>query len=159
MFEVCLPQHDGFLHYYLLYVSSSHRGPVLMIHYNPSLSNTLTPQCSISALAHSAVTYLNPISSLRQFAGPSAPPPNSLLAHVYGIKNIYTGLIRFYAAYHVGNPQLYTLAQWTFAGVLVLYLGELVIWQTVRLKEGAIPLVTAGLGLLWMVVYRDWYLS
>jgi hypothetical protein len=59
----------------------------------------------------------------------------------------------------MGNPQLYTLAQWTFIGVLVLYVGEMAIWKTVRLKEGVIPLVTAGLGILWMTVQREWYLS
>ncbi|KFX97053.1 hypothetical protein V495_03457 [Pseudogymnoascus sp. VKM F-4514 (FW-929)] len=134
MFDAYVPQNDGLLPYYLLY-------------------------CGISALAHSAVTYLNPIASLRQFSGPSAPAPNPLTAHVYGVKNVYTGLIRLYAAYHIGNPQLYTLAQWTFVGVLVLYVGELAIWKTVRMKEGAIPLVTAGLGILWMTIQRDWYLS
>jgi len=134
MFNAYLPQHDGLLPYYLLYGS-------------------------ISAVIHSAVTYLNPKSSLRQFSGPSAPPPTALLAHVYGVKNIYTALIRFYAAYNIDNPQLYTLAEWTFVGVLVLYLGEWAIWRTVRLKEGIFPFVIAGLGIVWMVMQRDWYLA
>ncbi|KAH8808825.1 hypothetical protein F5884DRAFT_834338 [Xylogone sp. PMI_703] len=129
-----LPQHGGFLPYFLLYSSAS-------------------------ALIHSFVTYLRPLPSMAGFSGPSAPPPTVLLAHVYGTKNLYTALIRAYAAYHISNPQLYSLATWTFIGVLFLYGGEFFIWNTVRLKEGMFPFITAGLGLVWMVLQRDWYLN
>lgn len=95
---------------------------------------------------------------MKPFSGPEAPPPTKLLAHVYGIKNIYTGLIRAYAAYHIRNPELYSLAMWTFVGVLFLYGGELLVWKTVRLREAIIPFVTAGLGLFWMLQAREWYL-
>jgi hypothetical protein len=44
-------------------------------------------------------------------------------------------------------------------GVLGLYAGELFVWETVRRREGLIPLVTAGLGVVWMVVQRGFYLG
>lgn len=75
------------------------------------------------------------------------------------MKNVYTGLIRLYAAYNMSNPQLYTLAQCTFVGVLVLYLGEMIIWQTVRMKEAVFPFVISGVGITWMIMQRGWYLS
>ncbi|PLB44536.1 hypothetical protein P170DRAFT_440803 [Aspergillus steynii IBT 23096] len=95
---------------------------------------------SLSALLHSISTYISPIPALQQFSGPLAPPKTPLLAHVYGMKNVYSGLIRLYAAYNISNPQLYDLATVTFVGVLVLYVGELWVWRTVRVQEGWFPL-------------------
>lgn len=101
----------------------------------------------------------NPKAALRQFSGAEAPPPHPLLAHVYGVKNFYTSLIRFYAAYNISNPLMYDLAIWTFVGVLFLYITEVVIYKTTRLREASFPFVIAGTGFLWMMLQRDWYLS
>ena len=100
-----------------------------------------------------------PSTALTQFSGPKRPPANGLLARVYGMKNVYSSLIRIYAAYHITNPELYTLATLTFVGVLFLYGTELVVYKTVRMKEATFPFVMAGTALVWMVTYRDWYLN
>ncbi len=100
-----------------------------------------------------------PAAALKQFSGPERPAPTGLLARVYGVKNVYTALIRAYAAYHITNPQVYELAMWTFAGVLFLYGSELVVYRTTRLRECSFPFVLAGTALSWMVVQKDWYLS
>jgi len=91
------------------------------------------------------------------FRGPARPEPNGLLARVYGVKNVYTSLIRAYAAYHITNPELYTLAMCTLAGVLFLYTTELVYYRTVRPQDYTIPFLTATLGLAWMYAQRDFY--
>ncbi|KAK4450174.1 ergosterol biosynthesis protein-like protein Erg28 [Podospora aff. communis PSN243] len=111
-----------------------------------------------AAFIHAIVCYLSPPAvSTVQFRGSGAPPPTTLLAHVYGVKNFYTVLIRLYAAYHIGNREVYTLAMLTFVGVLWLYVTELAVWKTVTLRDAAVPYVTAGLGLIWMVRERGWY--
>lgn len=129
-------------------------------------SDLLTPvastQTSAAAFVHSIVCYLSPPStSMKVFSGPRATPAHktSLLAHTYATKNVYTGLIRGYAAYHITNAQVYDLAMWTFAGVLAFYGGELLVWKTVRAREFAFPLVTAGLGLGWMWMQKGWYVG
>jgi hypothetical protein len=66
------------------------------------------------------------------------------------MKNVYTALIRGFAAYHITNPQVYDLATCTFVGVLFLYGSELVIYRTVRMREAIFPFINAGGGLLWM---------
>jgi Erg28 like protein len=92
--------------------------------------------------------------ALVQFSGRNR---TQTLAHVYGVKNIYTSLIRFYAAYHIGNQQVYDLAIYTFAGVLFLYLTEFGIWKTVGIKEVVLPLTTAGTGMIWMLLEKEFY--
>ena len=78
---------------------------------------------------------------------------------MYGTKNVYTGLIRLYAAYHIANPELYTLAMLTFAGVLFLYGTEHLIWRTVGTKEASIPYITVTIALVWMQTQKEWYLA
>ncbi|KAI2617611.1 ergosterol biosynthesis protein-like protein Erg28 [Hypomontagnella submonticulosa] len=115
---------------------------------------------SVSAAIHTVVCYLSsPTASLRQFSGPNAPPPHPLLAHVYGVKNFYTSVIRLYAAYNITDPHLYDLAFWSFVGVLFLYITEVFVYKNARLQEASFPYVLAGSGVVWMVLQRDWYLS
>jgi hypothetical protein len=92
------------------------------------------------------------------FRGASAPAATPLLAHVYGVKNIYTALIRLYTAYTLHqNREMYLLCMWTFGGVFWLYSTEMLVWQTVRAREGIIPLVTSTAGLVWMWMQREHY--
>ena len=95
------------------------------------------------------------------FQGPNAPsPPQALTARIYGTKNVYSGLIRLYAAYHLTtSPQLYDLTAWTYAGVLGLYGLEIAVYGTSRWREGGVALGTAGLGLVWMIMCRDFYVG
>lgn len=126
------------------------------------LSCRLIPasQTGLSAVIHTGVCYTaDPKTSLTAFSGPKRPEPTTLLAHVYGTKNIYTALIRLYAAYHMDNPQLYDLAIFTFVGVMFLYTTELVVWKTVRVREYLFPLITAGVGLGWMVTSKGFYVG
>ncbi|KAK3382075.1 hypothetical protein B0T24DRAFT_600428 [Lasiosphaeria ovina] len=82
----------------------------------------------------------------------------TLLAHVCGVKNVYTCMIRLYAVYHLHNQPLYDLAMWIYAGVIWLYVTEMLVWKTVRLREGSIALATAGPAFVWMFLQRGWYL-
>lgn len=116
------------------------------------------PQNSVAAAIHTVVCYASPpAASLKQFSGPNRPPPTLLLAHVYGIKNFYTALIRGYAAYNINNRPVYDLALFTFVGVLVLYVGEFAIWKTSAWREVMFPFVLSGSSLVWMLAQRDWY--
>ncbi|KAK0619643.1 ergosterol biosynthesis protein-like protein Erg28 [Immersiella caudata] len=128
----------------------------------PSVQNGYLPYFllyeAVAAFIHTIVCYISsPTISNAQFRGPRAPPPTTLLAHVYGLKNFYTMLIRLYAAYHLDNKEVYTLAIFSFVGVLWLYVTEMVVWKTVTLRDAAIPYVLAGTGLVWMVREREWY--
>lgn len=115
---------------------------------------------STMAIIHAIVGYLgDPVGACRQWSGVDRAQKTRLLAHVYSVKNVYTGLIRAFAAYHITNPELYSLAQATFVGVLFLYGTELLIWKTTGPKECLIPLVQSAGVLLWMYIQRDYYLD
>ncbi|KAI0439087.1 ergosterol biosynthesis protein-like protein Erg28 [Xylaria telfairii] len=132
--------------------------PFLPLHEGYLPSFLLIP--ALMAAVHTVVCYVqSPAVSLTQFSGSAAPPPSGLLARVYGVKNIYTSLIRFYAAYHISNPQVYDLAALTFAGVLFLYGAEVFVFKTARLQETLFSFFLSGSALVWMVSQRDWYLS
>ncbi|KAJ6466482.1 ergosterol biosynthesis protein-like protein Erg28 [Mycena sanguinolenta] len=131
---MALPQSDGWLPYFLLYAASV-------------------------AISHSAACYISPALGLKTFRGPNRQPPNRLLAHVYALMNVYTTAIRVYTAYHIDNAQLYNLATLSFVGVLSLYVSEMYVYGTVRMREAWIPFATAGTGLAWMLVHRSWYLG
>ncbi|KAI8932665.1 hypothetical protein NX059_010160 [Plenodomus lindquistii] len=112
------------------------------------------------ATVHSVICYVSaPSAGLRQFSGHTSPPHTQLLAHMYGVKNIYTSVIRAYAALNVNNGPLYDLATMTYALLLVLFISEMTVWKTARLKESVFPLVNAGVGLTWMIAARGWYLG
>ncbi|KAI0125874.1 ergosterol biosynthesis protein-like protein Erg28 [Xylariales sp. AK1849] len=153
MTAAILPQHDGLLPDFLLYISPKSEPrcfPEAKLDLNRRESLPSSPR-------RFATLNKSPSAALRQFSGPASPTPTGLLARVYGVKNIYTSLIRLYAAYHITNGQLYVLAILTFAGVLFLYVTELTIHKTVRVKEGVFSFINAGSGLVWMVLQREWY--
>ncbi|KAK4163658.1 ergosterol biosynthesis Erg28 [Cladorrhinum sp. PSN259] len=112
------------------------------------------------AIIHSVVCYTGtPDAAMKQFSGPQKPAHTGLSARIYGVKNIYTGLMRLYAAYHLANPQLYALAQASFAGVLFLYITELFVYKTARIKECMFPFIGAGSLTVWMWLQKDYYLA
>ncbi|KAK5659849.1 hypothetical protein OQA88_13312 [Cercophora sp. LCS_1] len=110
------------------------------------------------AIIHTVVCYTAPAkTSMGQFEGPRSPPPSLLLAHVYGVKNFYTSLMRIYAAYYINNRELYTLAIASFAGVMFLNVGEFLIWRTSSFRSAFFPILNSGIGLVWMLSQREWY--
>lgn len=78
---------------------------------------------------------------------------------MYATKNLYTGLIRLYAAYDLTNGAVYDLCIATFVGVLALYGSERFVYGTVAARESMFPFVTAGTGLVWMLAQRGWYIG
>jgi len=155
-----LPRSSGYLPYYLLLVCFEQCPHFLIAGTSVSCSPRANRrQMSVLALIHSVVCYATPLSSMRQFSGPRAPPPSPVLAHVYGMHNIYTGAIRLLAAYNIDNRELYLLACLSFAGNLFLNGSELFIWKTSRLYEARFPLVTATVGFCWMVTQSKQYLA
>jgi hypothetical protein len=78
---------------------------------------------------------------------------------VYGTKNIYSGLIRLYAAYNLTSPHLYDLALWSLIGVFWLYGMECGVYRTVNFRDALWPLTFSTVGMTWMVLQREFYVG
>ncbi|KAK6385951.1 hypothetical protein LTS17_001523 [Exophiala oligosperma] len=129
-----LPASPGLLPYYLLFTASM-------------------------GLMHTVVCYVNPLGSMRLFSGPWASPTTSVLAHVYGMQNLYTGSIRIFAAYNIDTPPLYYLAMLTYVGTIFLNATETFIWKTARFEETKFAFLPSSIGLVWLFTQKNWYLS
>lgn len=80
------------------------------------------------------------------------------MAHIYGTKNFYTVIIRLATAYTLpASFEMYALCWCTFLGVFLLYSTEFAVYRTVGAREAAVPLVTAGLGMVWMWMQSGYY--
>ncbi|KAH8890519.1 hypothetical protein GQ53DRAFT_824653 [Thozetella sp. PMI_491] len=158
-------QHEGFLPYFLLYVRPLPRheisSPVVPAPEPARTVLELMPkQTSASALIQAAVCYCAvPHKALVFFGGSNAPPPHGLLARLYGLQNTYAALITLYAAYHITNSELYTLAALTYAGTLFLAITEVLFYKTVGIADAIHSLATRAAVLSWMWMYRDFYLA
>ncbi|RAK81549.1 uncharacterized protein BO72DRAFT_492380 [Aspergillus fijiensis CBS 313.89] len=128
------PYEEGLLPYFLLY-------------------------STLATLTHSLATYLRPLPSIQAFTGPNAPARSPLLAHVYGLANLLAAGIRGAAAYHIHVAPVYDLALLSFGAVLGFYVAEVGVWRTVRVREGVVPVVAAGVGVVWMEWARGGYVS
>ncbi len=117
------------------------------------------PEASLTGISHTFVCFLSPPqASMIPFRGPKAPTPTRLMAHIYGTKNLYTVMIRVATAYTMPDSvELYCLCWLTFFGVFTLYSTESLLYRTVRPKEATIPLLTSGLGMIWMWLEKDFY--
>jgi hypothetical protein len=101
---------------------------------------------------------------------------------VFGVQNIYISAIRVYTALDIGNRGLYDLALLTNLGVLAMFASEMFVWRTVGarvraililfscmlqptetndnvVQESVFPFVNAGVGIVWMMAQRGWYLA
>ena len=119
----------------------------------------LLSQTAFAGISHTFVClFSSPQASMIPFRGSEAPPPNRLMAHIYGTKNFYTVAIRATTAYRIHkSPELYYLCWLTFFGVFALYSTECVFYKTVRPREAVIPLLYSSLGMAWMYLQQDYY--
>lgn len=77
-----------------------------------------------------------------------------------GTSTLLSFAVRACAAYNVDNPELYFLAHWTFGIALLHFAGELLIFRTMRLGTGIMPVMTvATVSTVWMSVQRSFYLG
>lgn len=77
-----------------------------------------------------------------------------------GTSTLLSLAIRAGAAYKVDNPELYFLAQWTFAVALLHFATELLIYRTMRSGAGIVPVMTvATVSTVWMSAQKNFYLG
>ena len=105
--------------------------------------------------------FLAPANLRDLYAGPNgAAQVTQLSAHTFGSWTLLSGLVRFYAAYHLANPQVYSLAIGAYVAILIHWMSEWLVFRTMKFDLGYI--LSAGvdlLGLVWMYYQWDWYVG
>lgn len=77
-----------------------------------------------------------------------------------GTSTLLSFAIRACAAYKIENPELYFLAHYTFGIALLHFAGEVLVFRTMGLGKGIVPVLTVAMGsTVWMGVQRGFYLG
>ncbi|TVY47959.1 Ergosterol biosynthetic protein [Lachnellula occidentalis] len=143
-----LPQHEGLLPKWLLFVS--------VISVGNSIQAYLTT-------AYSAQVYLGPVNSSKPAtAYDSAPnsPVTPLSSRTFGTWTLIQSLVRLYAAYYIDVAPIYQLAFLTYLVAWGHFVSEWQVFGTARLGKGLIgPLVVATASLVWMFMQWGFYVQ
>lgn len=86
------------------------------------------------------------------------PQVTHLSARTFGTWTLITSLVRFYAAYHIGNAQVYELAQLSFLVAGGHFVSEWLVYKTTKFGSGLLgPLVVSSTSLIWMYLQKGYY--
>ena len=150
-----LPSHDGLLPYWLLFVSSNS--------YNQATSMKLLIHRQISSLAlfNTVQNYRDKSHTLRTYEGAvAASQVTDFSARMFGTWTFLSCVVRLYAAYRIDVKEVYMLALWTFVIALGQFGSEWLIYGTMKMGKGLVPvLVVAGGSIIWMLVQWNYYVG
>jgi hypothetical protein len=87
-------------------------------------------------------------------------PVTPLSGRTFGTWTLVSAVIRFFAAYHISNPQIYQLAFWSYAIAFAHFNMEWFVFKTTTWGKGlAGPVVVSTGTLLWMLLQWDYYVN
>ena len=123
--------------------------------------NHVHQQTAALSLWNTIACYHSKLHILRSYQGLSASSQiTDFAARMSGTSTLLSFAVRACAAYKIHNPEIYFLAQWTFGVALLHFVGELLVFRTMRLGQGVVPVMTvATVGTVWMGVQRGFYLG
>jgi len=150
---IVLPEHSGFLPYWLPVV----RSVVFSCSVSPGDEN----QVIAFSVLNTTQCYNSSSFARRTFDGPaSAAEVTSFASRLFGSWSFLSGLVRFYAAYNIHDKHLYFLALCTYMIVLSHFAGELLVYGTMKIGKGvAPPLFVATTSVVWMLTQWSFYVD
>lgn len=155
-----LPANDGLLPYWLLFTSVASffntyqsyttlffarrlfAGPLPTP--EQKLKDSERPKLGLPSTHPLSAQWLLPPSQ----TGPTITtnsPVTPLSARTFGGWNALSAVIRFYAAYHIHNPEIFQLVMWTYTLSTVFILGEVFVFDTARIKSGCASMLGVGI--------------
>lgn len=148
-----LPEHSGFLPYWLLVVRS--------IPLPSSVNTEHGTQVFAFSVLNTTQCYSSSSFARRTFDGPaSAAEVTPLASRLFGSWSLLSGLVRLYAAYNIHDKNLYFLALCTYVIVLSHFAGELLVYGTMKIGKGlAAPLFVATTSVVWMLTQWSFYVN
>jgi Erg28 like protein len=112
-----------------------------------------------SIQAYSTLVYTQQVYTGSK-ASKTGSPATPLSSRTFGTWTVLSAVVRFYAAYHISNPQIYQLAFWTYAIAFVHFNLEWFVFKTASWGKGlGGPVVVSTGTLLWMLSQWDYYVN
>jgi hypothetical protein len=65
------------------------------------------------------------------YLGANSREFTGLSRRTFGCWTILSGFVRFYAAYHITNPEVYALAFWAYVAIAIHWVTEFFVFRTV----------------------------
>ncbi|CAL3969910.1 unnamed protein product [Diplocarpon coronariae] len=144
----CLPQHEGILPQWLLFIS--------LVALGNSVQSYLT-------LSYIARLYAGPkpsISLPKSTPSSTLSPATPLQSRTFGTWTLIQSAVRMYAAYNISNPAFYQLAFITYGVAWAHFMSEWWVFGTARWGEGLVfPVVVASSSLVWMWAQWEFYVQ
>ncbi|KAK9450130.1 uncharacterized protein V1518DRAFT_413066 [Limtongia smithiae] len=118
----------------------------------------------ISAVSvfNSAQSYFGGLHLTRRvYDGPAATAGvTGLSARTFGTWTFITSVVRFYGAYHLNDPAVFSLTYATFIVALVHFSSEWLIYKTTKFGKGLLgPLIVSTTSLVWLTLQKEFYLG
>ena len=105
--------------------------------------------------------YRTKSHALRTYEGPaSASQVTDFGARMFGTWTCLSCVVRVFAAYSIGNREVYLLALWTYIIALGHFGSEWMAYGTMKAGKGlAPPLLVAGGSVCWMITQWGFYVG
>ncbi|KAJ9609394.1 ergosterol biosynthesis protein [Cladophialophora chaetospira] len=146
--DAFLPQSEGYLPYYILFVGVTAIGNAIQCYFTMSYTQRLYPGTSSSL-------------QFKDKPNPAATSPATpLSSRTFGTWTIAVGIVRLFAAYHINEPAWYQLQALTNVVGLIHFSLEAFAYKTCR-PSGPwfAPVSVALIGLGWSIAQYGFYLK
>lgn len=122
------------------------------------MSDTLFKTAGISAFK-TASSFSSEDLGRRSYRGPaSGRQVTALSSRLFGTWTLLTAVVRTYAAYNVGNKEVYAIAFSTYAIALMHFSSEWLVYKTMTMGRGLLPAFTVALITpIWMAGQWGYY--
>ncbi|ODV83998.1 hypothetical protein CANARDRAFT_201958 [[Candida] arabinofermentans NRRL YB-2248] len=129
-----LPQHEGLLPKWLLFIS-------------------------VVSIFNSVQTYTNINLTKKVYDGlKSTNQVTELSARTFGTWTLMSSIIRFYCSYYISNPQIYQICIYSYYLAFFHFGFEWFYFKTAKFGKGLLgPLIVSTVSITWMLNQRDFY--
>ncbi|KAJ1979068.1 ergosterol biosynthesis protein [Dimargaris xerosporica] len=115
---------------------------------------------AVVSIFNTLQTYIQPLVLTRRLYNAQPHQVTPLTARFFGCWTLVSAVVRFYGAYNLRNPVMFSLLVWTFAIAFTHYFTEIVVFRSARLLGPALsPVVVATTSLVWMWSTYEYYLG
>jgi len=145
--ESLLPQSEGYLPFYILFVGVTAIGNAIQCYFTMSYTQRVYPGTSSS-------------SQLKDKPNAVTSPATPLSSRTFGTWTAAVGIVRLFAAYHINEPAWYQLQALTNLVGLIHFSLEAFVYKTSRPSGPWLaPVSVALIGLAWSFAQYDFYVK